>query len=748
MPAPEIRQTVIGDHNIFTATGDIRITYNLPPAEAEERRILLQLAGSVRQFWVEGVLQNSIHDTAMIELHKEAQPDAVQHPWERVLELPGQTAQCLGAGKTTTDLFIETGRSLLILGAPGGGKTVTLLELARGLISRLESDPSQAAVAVTPVVLNLSTWQERHGGFAPWLELEMTRKYFVPVRRTRAWLESSRLVFLLDGLDEVRAESRAACVRAINEFMETKGAPGIAVCCRLAEYTALPERLKFSAAVCIQPLKPAEIDNYLENAGDQLTGLHVAIKSDVFLQELAQSPLTLSILTLTYRGKSALEIAAQSSEDIEARRAQLFETYVARMFQRAGKPPDSYPERRTREWLSWLARGMRQHSLSVFLLENLQPSWLANGKLRWTYSVVSRFGTTMLWVLLWWLLTLALIPEVRAMFWEGMVFTLVAGLSMGILAGTMAAWRIQAPTRTRTRLRQRLALIGEILAYPLVLGGVMALSTGPFLEPLEHFLLNLKPGPGVPNGWKLGVSAGAQYGLAFGLLFTLRSAQRTATRDISLSGRLHLSFAAARKGAKPGVLIGSVIGVLIALLAVALKWGELSKNPLWMVAVVSLITCVIVAALFALVLGFITALFSMLVPSDLPAKARPGQGLIWSAQSALLAGTVVTLLYAIPSIMTFALNRHPHPIRMAAMNGCALGVAAAIWYGGLDAIEHLTLRFLLRRRRVIPRRFADFLDYATRLIFLQKVGSGYIFIHRQLLDYFASKSSSKQAGTT
>ena len=54
---------------------------------------------------------------------------------------------------------------------------------------------------------------------------------------------------------------------------------------------------------------------------------------------------------------------------------------------------------------------------------------------------------------------------------------------------------------------------------------------------------------------------------------------------------------------------------------------------------------------------------------------------------------------------------------------------------------HLTLLFLLRWRGFIPRRYADFLDYATRLIFLQKVGSGYIFIHRQLLDYFASKST-------
>src|SRR2546421_12516600 len=85
------------------------------------------------------------------------------------------------------------------------------------------------------------------------------------------------------------------------------------------------------------------------------------------------------------------------------------------------------------------AREMRQHSLTVFLLENLQPSWLGNRGLTWTYSILSRLGAAMLWVLIWWLLTLILTPEVRGMFWEGMVFTLIGGLSAGIVAGVLAA---------------------------------------------------------------------------------------------------------------------------------------------------------------------------------------------------------------------------------------------------------------------------------------------------------------------
>jgi len=342
-------------------------------------------------------------------------------------------------------------------------------------------------------------------------------------------------------------------------------------------------------------------------------------------------------------------------------------------------------------------------------------------------------------VLMWWLVTLSLISEVRRMFWEGMVHTFICGSTAGIVAGALAARRLQAAPRTRSRFRQRLELIAEILVYPLALGIVMALCSGPFLEGLEQFLLNIKPG--TVHGWELGLRAGGYYGLIFGLLFTLRSAQRTASRDISLSGRLHLSLAAARKGAKQGALVGLLIGALLTIVFVAFQSGDLAKNKLWMTLIVVAAACAIIAVVFGLLLGFIGALFSMLVPSDLPAKARPGQGLIWSVQSALLAGAVVTLLYSIVSITVMAVTGSPHPFQLGIMAGYGMGIAAAIWYGGLDAIEHLTLLFLLRWRGFIPRRYADFLDYATRLIFLQKVGSGYIFIHRQLLDYFASNSN-------
>ena len=56
---------------------------------------------------------------------------------------------------------------------------------------------------------------------------------------------------------------------------------------------------------------------------------------------------------------------------------------------------------------------------------------------------------------------------------------------------------------------------------------------------------------------------------------------------------------------------------------------------------------------------------------------------------------------------------------------------------GLTCIRHLSLRLILFWNHYIPWNYARFLDYATQLIFLQKVGGGYIFIHRLLLEHFA-----------
>ena len=46
---------------------------------------------------------------------------------------------------------------------------------------------------------------------------------------------------------------------------------------------------------------------------------------------------------------------------------------------------------------------------------------------------------------------------------------------------------------------------------------------------------------------------------------------------------------------------------------------------------------------------------------------------------------------------------------------------------------------MLVRNGSVPWDYAKFLDHAAERILLRKVGGGYIFIHRMLLEYFAAR---------
>ena len=59
-------------------------------------------------------------------------------------------------------------------------------------------------------------------------------------------------------------------------------------------------------------------------------------------------------------------------------------------------------------------------------------------------------------------------------------------------------------------------------------------------------------------------------------------------------------------------------------------------------------------------------------------------------------------------------------------------------HGGIAFCEHYILRYHLHRRKYMPWKYSDFLDYAAECIILYKVGGGYIFSHRLLLEYFAN----------
>jgi hypothetical protein len=66
------------------------------------------------------------------------------------------------------------------------------------------------------------------------------------------------------------------------------------------------------------------------------------------------------------------------------------------------------------------------------------------------------------------------------------------------------------------------------------------------------------------------------------------------------------------------------------------------------------------------------------------------------------------------------------------------GLLAGLLLGGLDCLQHAILRFMLWQTGALPLKLTDFLDSAADSALLHRVGGGYIFFHRLLLEYFAA----------
>lgn len=68
-----------------------------------------------------------------------------------------------------------------------------------------------------------------------------------------------------------------------------------------------------------------------------------------------------------------------------------------------------------------------------------------------------------------------------------------------------------------------------------------------------------------------------------------------------------------------------------------------------------------------------------------------------------------------------------------------------IRYGGYEVLQHYILRWLLARQGVLPFPFSDkklvaYLDEMAARLLLRRVGGGWIFIHRTLLEFFADEA--------
>jgi hypothetical protein len=202
--------------------------------------------------------------------------DTLARSFDMLVKRPDQRERPLPVGTRAGDVYDSMDESLLILGAPGSGKTTELLELCKDLLDRAAHDPDHPI----PVVFPLSTWAETRKPLVEWLQAELNLRYDVPRAIAQEWVATDLVLPLLDGLDEVKAEHRFACVEAINLFRQSHGFLPLAIASRRVEYETLAEPLRLHGAILVQPLTREQVNAYFAELGPAGESIRAAIRDD------------------------------------------------------------------------------------------------------------------------------------------------------------------------------------------------------------------------------------------------------------------------------------------------------------------------------------------------------------------------------------------------------------------------------------------------------------------------------------
>ncbi|WP_143466982.1 NACHT domain-containing protein [Lentzea kentuckyensis] len=367
------------------------------------------LRQQVHKTWIKGFLHSSLEQIVPARLGFRERHDAISGPLRKVGDDEGEL------DVDVVELFAspETERRLVLLGAPGAGKTTQLLRLAEHLLSE-QDGPVPIVVTLSAnswrldlpelqhVLSALRTDQEvddavrerRRQAYQErvedvekvldatidWLAWEISELYAVPQRKVTEWLRAdhSPVVLLLDGLDEIRDQAdRRRCVRVLS-LLRTRLNTGLVVCSRTAEYFETGSLLRFGVAAEILPLSPEKVDEYLEMAGDELVSLRTACQRNPELATLLNTPLALTVAVLTYQGKDVTDdVVAQL---LTNRLDHLWDAYLQealpRQRSRTGVRAVSHSDEEIVAYLRKLARLMEAVEQDSVAVNSLDLTWV------------------------------------------------------------------------------------------------------------------------------------------------------------------------------------------------------------------------------------------------------------------------------------------------------------------------------------------------------------------------------------
>lgn len=671
----------------------------------------LQLIDNIEYAWIEGVLETSVDET--LKLHMAHGGELTSN---LVFHNPQGIDRPVSSGRLSR-LFAAADGSMLVLGAPGSGKTITLLQLLEELLNEARLD-SRAPI---PLLFNLSSFgaytQENDADLTGWVADQAYKQYRLKRETTREQLAAGTdLTLLLDGLDEVPLEERETCVEAINQFVDTYPCE-LVVCSRIGDYQVLNNQLALNHALVLQPLSNGQIAAVIdEQVEPERTVMQEQIQSDWQLREALRSPLLLSLYPQAF---PALNSSGWSPTDtVEERRQSLFAAFVDTVFtptESTDSAPDITPKEgegtfksQCQGWLAFLATKMQAAGTTLFYVEDLQPHWLPKRLIRRYRGLYGLILGLFLGLITWLSSILISILISVSMLESGLILGL--GTLIAIVVAVLFTNRVKRPWLQFT--------IGATVS-----GLIVTLFLG--LESWVNFsgdeFLLFDMSNGLVSGLGIIISSGiASIGVEIQL--------REKVKILRPSRQQILTYG--KRGGLYGITFGLIFGLIYGLVS-GLDNADLNFGLLF-----GLVLGLIFGLVFGLILGIVLAFLDTPLVDERP---YPGQGVRASFSNAFRWSTLVALF--IGSLFWF-IERNVGELSFIDLGQVLVGtlLLSFTWFGGMAWSRHMALRIVLSRNNWLPRprQLVPWLDEMAALGLLRRVGGGYIFIHRSLLEYFAA----------
>jgi hypothetical protein len=274
-------------------------------------------------------------------------------------------------------------RQLVILGAPGAGKSAMALLLTLKMLASREGD------SPVPVLLSLSSWNPTREHLLAWIARRIREDYpglsnadLYGPDAPQLLLSEGKIIPILDGLDEIPKELRADSISGMVQGFG-RGQPFI-VSCRIEEYedavAASGDVLGSAAVVEILPIDIDQVIIYLSSLGpaSQVRWSQVFTR----LRQDPRGPIAMALSTplIVWLARIAYSDAGSRPEELldstlfnnsEAIEAHLLDKFVPAVYKPRPPAPGDRPRMRVDprdadRWLRFLARSLSSDSAVAY----------------------------------------------------------------------------------------------------------------------------------------------------------------------------------------------------------------------------------------------------------------------------------------------------------------------------------------------------------------------------------------------